>query len=60
MESLEKLLASIERKLGYTRELIEEYDQSMDYASHCTLQGFAEGLEFVIDEIKEIQAGKET
>ena len=33
--------------------MITAFEEGMDYASHCTLQGFAEGLGYAIDEIKE-------
>jgi hypothetical protein len=30
----------------------------MDYMSHCSLQGFAEGIEFALDEMSETLKGK--
>ncbi len=52
MNSMQALLGSFEEKLEAVRKMIDEYDESMDYASHCTLQGFAEGLAFAIEETK--------
>ncbi len=53
-EELNRLLEHLEKKLDYTRKLITEYEEEMDYASQCNLQGFAQGIEFAIDEIKEL------
>jgi hypothetical protein len=53
-KELSELLEHLERKLDYTRRLIAEYDETMDFASQCNLQGFAQGIEFAIEEIKEI------
>lgn len=54
--NLDALIASLERKLNDTRELIEGYDEAMDYATHCTLQGFAEGIDFAIEELKRFKS----
>ena len=54
MEELKKLLEMLEAKLTYAKRLIAEYDETMDYASHCNLLGFAEGIEFVMEEIEEM------
>jgi hypothetical protein len=51
------LIASLEKKLNDTRELIDGYDETMDYATHCALQGFAEGIDFAIEELKEYKSG---
>lgn len=53
--TLEAVIASLEKKLSDTRELIEGYDEAMDYATHCTLQGFAEGIDFAIEELKQFR-----
>jgi hypothetical protein len=53
MEPLEELQQALEEKLERTRKMIDEFDEGMDYATHCTLQGFAEGLAFTIEELKE-------
>jgi hypothetical protein len=53
MEPLEELQQALEEKLERTRTMIDEFDEGMDYATHCTLQGFAEGLAFTIEELKE-------
>ena len=53
MGPLEELLGVLEEKLDRARRMIDEYDESMDYANYCTLQGFAEGLALAIEEIKE-------
>ena len=58
MEELKKLLEMLEEKLAYTKQLIAEYDETMDYASHCNLLGFAEGIEFVMEEIEEMLTEK--
>ena len=52
-KGLKRLLSQLEEKLEYTRRLIAEYDEAMDYASQCNLQGFAQGIAFAIDEIRE-------
>jgi hypothetical protein len=52
MEQLRELLRMFEEKLGLIRDMIDAYEEGMDYASHCTLQGFAEGLMFAIEEIR--------
>jgi hypothetical protein len=39
--------------------MIDQYDETMDYASHCTLQGFAEGIAFAMEEARDrLQARK--
>ena len=52
MGSMEELVRTFEEKLAAVRSMIDQYDEAMDYASHCTLQGFAEGIAFAIDEAK--------
>lgn len=52
MDQLDELLRLFEEKLADVRAMIAAYEEGMDYASHCTLQGFAEGLAFAIDEVK--------
>jgi len=62
MKPMEALLHSFENKLEAVRRMIDEYDEAMDYASHCALQGFAEGLAFAIEETKnrlDAEAGHE-
>ncbi|HAR95949.1 MAG TPA: hypothetical protein DCR97_08315 [Deltaproteobacteria bacterium] len=54
---LDALIASLEKKLSDTRELIEGFDEAMDYATHCALQGFAEGIDFAIEELKQYKSG---
>jgi len=54
MEELQELLDRLREKLQYTRRLTEEYDHAMDFASHCTMQGLAEGIQFAIEEIEEM------
>jgi len=44
VERLEEVRQALEEKLERTRRMIDEFDEGMDYATHCTLQGFAEGL----------------
>ena len=53
LRELAGLLERLEGKLEYTRKLIAEYEETMDYASHCNLLGFAEGIEFALEEIGE-------
>lgn len=53
--TLEMVIASLEKKLSDTRELIEGYDEAMDYATHCALEGFAEGIDFAIEELKQFR-----
>jgi hypothetical protein len=53
--TLDTVIAALEKKLSDTRELIEGYDEAMDYATHCTLQGFAEGIDFAIEELKQFR-----
>jgi hypothetical protein len=49
---MEELLRAFEEKLESIRKMIDEYDENMDYASHCALKGFAEGIAFAIEETK--------
>jgi len=59
MGPMEELVRTFEEKLAAVRSMIDQYDEAMDYASHCTLQGFAEGIAFAIDEVKNrLRAGK--
>ena len=53
LKELARLLERLREKLEYTRRLIAEYEETMDYASHCNLLGFAEGIEFALEEIGE-------
>lgn len=60
LKELARLLERLEGKLEYTRRLIAEYEETMDYASHCNLLGFAEGIEFTLEEIGEtLKKGRE-
>jgi hypothetical protein len=52
MEPLEELAQLLEEKLQAVRGMVDAFEEGMDYASHCSLQGFAEGLAFAIEEIK--------
>jgi hypothetical protein len=52
MELLDELLRMLEEKLETTHKMIGEFEESMDYATHCTLQGFAEGIDYAIEEIR--------
>ncbi len=52
LQELVQLTEHLEDKLEYTRKLIAEYEENMDYASHCNLVGFAEGIEFALEEIR--------
>ena len=52
-KELSRLMDRLGEKLEYTRKLIAEYEETMDYASHCNLLGFAEGIEFAMEEIGE-------
>ena len=54
--TLDAVIASLEKKLSDTRELIDGFDEAMDYVTHCTLQGFAEGIDFAIEELKQFKA----
>jgi len=54
---LAELKRRLREKLKYTKKLIEEYEETMDYASHCNLVGFAEGIEFTLEEIEEAIRG---
>ncbi len=56
MSNLDELLRLLEGKLETTRKMIDEYDERMDYATHCSLQGFAEGIAYAIEEIRELAA----
>jgi hypothetical protein len=58
LKELARLLERLGEKLEYTRRLIAEYEETMDYASHCNLLGFAEGIEFALEEIGETLKGK--
>src|ERR1700690_1212675 len=57
-KELAGLLERLRDKLAYTRRLIAEYEETMDYMSHCSLQGFAEGIEFALEEMGEVLKGK--
>ena len=48
MTLIEELIRAFVEKLEAVRKMIDEYDEAMDYASHCSLQGFAEGLAFAL------------
>jgi hypothetical protein len=52
MDPFDELLQMLQEKLSDVQTMIAAYEEGMDYVSHCTLQGFAEGLAFAIDEIK--------
>jgi hypothetical protein len=52
MDTIKEIIDVFEDKLAAIREMINTYDETMDYASHCTLQGFAEGLMYVIEELR--------
>jgi hypothetical protein len=52
MGDLDELLRLLEGKLETTRKMIDEFDERMDYATHCSLQGFAEGIAYAIEEIR--------
>ncbi|HUJ90243.1 MAG TPA: hypothetical protein VLX12_08615 [Syntrophorhabdales bacterium] len=58
LKELARLMERLGEKLEYTRRLIAEYEETMDYASHCNLLGFAEGIEFALEEIEETLKGK--
>ncbi len=60
MEPLKELLGVLKEKLEYTKKMIEHYEEGMDYATHCSLQGFAEGIECAMDEIKTMLKPKRT
>jgi hypothetical protein len=51
IQEMARLMDRLGEKLEYTRKLIAEYEETMDYASHCNLLGFAEGIEFSLEEI---------
>jgi len=57
-EYLVRLKKRLNEKLKYTKKLMEEYEETMDYASHCNLVGFAEGIEFTLEEIEEAIEGR--
>lgn len=52
MGPMEELVRTFEEKLAAVRSMIDQYDEAMDYASHCSLQGFAEGIAFAIEEAR--------
>jgi hypothetical protein len=52
MDQLNELLQVFEAKLETIRDMVAAYEEGMDYASHCALQGFAEGLAFAAEEIR--------
>ncbi len=52
MEPLQELLAAFADKLETIYKTISEFEEGMDYATHCSLQGFAEGLAYAMEEIK--------
>jgi hypothetical protein len=60
LKVLARLKESLGEKLEYARGLIAEYEETMDYASHCNLLGFAEGIEFALEEIGKSMKGKRT
>ena len=51
LKEITRLMERLGEKLEYTRKLIQEYEETMDYASYCNLLGFAEGIEFSLEEI---------
>lgn len=52
MDQLEELVQLLQGKLEAVRGMVDAFEEGMDYASHCSLQGFAEGLAFAIEEIR--------
>jgi hypothetical protein len=52
MDPLEELVQLLEEKLRVVSGMVDAFEEGMDYASHCSLEGFAEGLAFAIEEIK--------
>jgi hypothetical protein len=52
MERLDEILEVFEEKLTAVRAMIDAYEEGMDYASHCVLEGFAEGLAFAMEEVR--------
>ena len=52
MGPMEELVRTFEERLAAVRTMIDQYDEAMDYASHCQLLGFAEGLAFAIEEAR--------
>ncbi len=57
MDQLAELLQLLDEKLQAVRHMVDAYEEGMDYASHCTLQGFAEGLLYAMEEVKSRLAG---
>ena len=57
MDQLAELLQLLEQKLEAVRHMIDAYEEGMDYATNCTLQGFAEGLLYAMEEVKSRLAG---
>ena len=60
VKELARLMGRLEEKLEHTRKLIAEYEETMDYASHCNLVGFAEGIELALEEIGKTLQKKRT
>jgi hypothetical protein len=60
MKPMEELLRQFEEKLEGIHRMIAEYDETMDYASQCALQGFAEGLGYAVEEVRERLNKEET
>ncbi len=63
MEPIEELLRLFEEKMETITKMIDEFEEGMDYATHCTLQGFSEGLGYAIEELRRKQeelSGKKT
>jgi hypothetical protein len=52
MDPLKELVDLLEEKYRMMRQMIDSYEEGMDYAAHCTLQGFAEGLAYALEEIR--------
>ena len=51
-DPLLRIRRSLRDKLRQTQAMIEQYEETMDYATHCSLRGFFEGLGFALDEIE--------
>jgi hypothetical protein len=51
-DPLHRIRRSLRDKLRQTEVMIEQYEETMDYATHCSLQGFFEGIGFALDEIE--------
>jgi len=51
-DPLHRIRRSLRDKLRQTQVMIEQYEETMDYATHCSLQGFFEGLGFALEEIE--------